>query len=84
MTTLLPGYNDSSSISTEQLTLAFERYAEKQQPRTSLLAEGARTEGRMRVVPAEKCAERDEIVRRKMLDRHRIIAAYDFIFSGPF
>lgn len=50
---------------TDQLTDVFDAYAEKQQPHASTLVKEARNQTRVRVVPLDQCAVRDQQVRQK-------------------
>ncbi|KAK8062778.1 hypothetical protein PG997_014875 [Apiospora hydei] len=79
----LPAY-DPAGLSTARLTDAFSTYAHQQQPHVEMVAKSARQQGAIRVVPAERREERDELVRRTMADKQGLQAKYDAVFTKPF
>ncbi|KAL5938870.1 hypothetical protein ACKVV1_009551 [Pyricularia oryzae] len=83
LTAELPDCDPATVIPTEELTRVFAKYAEIRQPRTSVLVEGARRQGEIRVSPPEKCAERDALIAKVMTDRAGLEATFDFRFILP-
>ncbi|KIW64572.1 hypothetical protein PV04_09497 [Phialophora macrospora] len=70
----------------ERLPRIFKAYAEKRQPRTSALVQGARTQGQLRVVSTgrEACEERNRTVAAAWNDRDAIAAKYNGLCQGQF
>lgn len=63
----------------------FRPFAEKRQPRTSLLVKGARIQGDRRVTTGAKaCTERDEAIIASYKDRSVIVNKFDGLLREPF
>ncbi|GJD00771.1 salicylate hydroxylase [Colletotrichum higginsianum] len=80
----IPDFDHTKPLSTEQLSSIFKSFAEKQQPHTSVLVNGARALGRARVAPPEACVQRDAAIAQSMADRAGLQAKFDFTYSRPF
>lgn len=80
----IPDFDHTKPLSTEHLSSIFKSFAEKQQPHTSVLVNGARALGRARVAPPEACVQSDTAVAQSMADRAGLQAKFDFTYSRPF
>lgn len=87
---LVPGsggqYDENLQILGKNLSQEiFRPFAEKRQPRTSLLVKGARTQGDKRVASgAEACRQRDSDIATAYTDPAAILARFDFLLREPF
>ena len=85
---LLPDFTsldrESDNLDTDKLREVFTAFAEKRQPRTSILVKGARKLGELRVMGIEGAEGRDEILRKGWEDTEALESKFRGLFSGPF
>ncbi|KIV95210.1 hypothetical protein PV10_02889 [Exophiala mesophila] len=64
----------------------FRAYAEKRQPRTSVLVKGARAQGKQRVITTgpEDCKRRNQQLAKACSDEAALAATYDALLREPF
>ena len=75
-----------SASEASQYLQAFQTFAERRQPRTSILVKGARIQGEKRVVldGFDACQERNKNVAATWKDVSAISAKYDALCREPF
>lgn len=81
-----PDYKENLQTIDQGLERIFKAFAEKRQPKTSLLVKGARAQGERRVVTTgpNDCRKRDEAVAASWKDVDAIAAKYDSLCREPF
>ncbi|KAJ9634040.1 hypothetical protein H2204_006588 [Knufia peltigerae] len=80
---LLPDADSQCDIS--ELKDAFQKYAEKRQPRTAELVKAARQGGKIRVVHGEEaCRKRDGMVKRMYADEEAMAVRVHNLYKEPF